>query len=123
MMHPHFYHWHARAELKPDTAILETRWKAAAEFAEDISAADICALLRLVVFPGAEPEFAKRFSEALVKLEPTFPPEGNAELLRVMATAAVYSQMDEPSSKADAIALVFMRQRSQSSAFSLCARK
>lgn len=105
MMHPHFYHWHARAELKPETAILEPRWKAAAEFAENTSAADICALLRLAVFPGAEPEFGKRFTEALIKREPTFPPENNAELLRVMATAAVYSQMAEPSNEADAIAL------------------
>src|SRR5713226_4733436 len=97
MMHPNFYHWHARAELKPETAILEPRWNAAAKFAEKLSAADIRSLLRLVLFSGAEPEFAKLFSEALVKLEPTFPPERNAELLRVMATAAVYSQMDEPS--------------------------
>lgn len=105
MMHPNFYHWHGRAELKPDTNILEPRWKAAAKFAEEISGPDICSLLRLVLFPGAEPEFGRRFSVELVKLEPTFPPEGNAELLRVMATAAVYSQMDEPSNKADAIAL------------------
>lgn len=104
-MHPNFYHWHSRAELKPDTTILEPRWNAATKFTEGVSVTDICSLLRLVLFPGAEAEFAKRFSAALVKLEPTFPPEGNAELLRVMATAAVYSQMDEPSNEADAIAL------------------
>lgn len=91
--------------MKPDTTILEPRWNAAAKFAEDISGSDICSLLRLVLFPGAEADFAKRFSDALVKLEPTFPPEGNTELLRVMATAALYSQMDEPSNEADAIAL------------------
>ena len=105
MMHPNFFHWHAHAELKPDLTILEPRWNAAAKFAEKLSAADICSLLRLVLFSGAEPEFAKRFSEGLVKLEPTFPPERNAELLRVMAAAAVHSQMDEPSNVADAIAL------------------
>lgn len=104
-MHQNFFHWHSRAELKPDTTILEPRWNAAAKFAEDVSVSDICSLLRLVLFPGAEADFAKRFSDALVKLEPTFPPEGNAELLRVMATAAVYSQMDAPSNEADAIAL------------------
>jgi len=91
--------------MKPDTTILEPRWNAAATFAEKIPVSDICSLLRLVLFPGAEAEFAKRFSVALVKLEPTFPPEGNAELLRVMAAAAVYSQMDKPSNEADAIAL------------------
>lgn len=91
--------------MKLDTTILEPRWNAAAKFAEDVSVSDICSLLRLVLFPGAEAEFAKRFSVALVKLEPTFPPEGNAELLRVMATAAVYSKMDKPSNEADAIAL------------------
>lgn len=105
MMHPNFYHWHAHAELKPEPAILEPRWNAAEKFAENLSAADICSLLRLVLFSGGEPDFAKRFSEALVKLEPTFPPEHNAELLRVMATAAVYSQMDDSSKVADAIAL------------------
>ncbi len=104
-MHPNFFHWHSRAELKPDATILESRWNAAAKFAEKVSVSDICSLLRLVLFPGAEAEFAKRFSAALVKLEPTFPPEGNAELLRVMATAAVYSQMSEPSNEADAMAL------------------
>lgn len=104
-MHPHFYHWHVHAELKPDTTILEPRWKAAAEFAEEISAADICSLLRLVLFSGGDPEFTKKFSEALVQREPTFPPEGNAELLRVMATATVFSQMEESSSEADAFAL------------------
>lgn len=105
MMHPNFYHWHAHAELKPDPAILESRWNAAAKFAKKLSVADICSLLRLVLFSGAEPEFAKRFSEGLVKLEPTFPPERNAGLLRVMAAAAVHSQMDKPSNVADAIAL------------------
>lgn len=105
MMHPNFYHWHGRAELKPELAILEPRWNAAAQFAEKLSAAAIRSLLRLVLFPGAEPEFAKRFSESLVKLEPTFPPERNAELLRVMAAAAVHSQMDVPTDIADAIAL------------------
>lgn len=105
MMHPHFYHWHGRADLKPATDILEPRWKAAAQFAEKISASDICPLLRLVLFPGSETEFGKRFSEALVKLEPTFPPENNAELLRVMATAAIHSRMDKPCNEADAVAL------------------
>lgn len=104
-MHLNFFHWHSRAELKPDTAILEPRWNAAAKFAEEVSVSDICSLLRLALFSGQEAEFAKRFSAALVKLEPTFPPENNAELLRVMATAAVYSQMAEPSNEADAIAL------------------
>ena len=61
MMHPNFFHWHARAELKPDVTILEPRWNAAAKFAEKLSVADICSLLRLVLFSGAEPEFAKRF--------------------------------------------------------------
>ena len=104
-MHPNFFHWHARAELKPETAILEPRWNAAVKFAEKLSGADIVSLLKLVLFPGAEPEFAKRFSEALVKAEPTFPPNNNAELLRVMATAAVYSQWESPTKAADALAL------------------
>lgn len=104
-MHPNFYHWHARAELKPEVPVLEPRWSAAAKFAEEASAADIPSLLMLVLFPGAEPDFAKRFSEALVKLEPTFPPDHNAELLRVMATASVYSRLEAPTNIAEAFAL------------------
>lgn len=104
-MHPNFYHWHAKAALKPDVLILEPRWNAAANFAKKLSADDILSLLRLVLFPGAEPEFAKRFSEALVKNEPTFPPDKNAELLRVMAAAGVHSQLEKPSHIADALAL------------------
>lgn len=104
-MHPNFYHWHARAELKPETTILEARWNAAVKFAEKLSSADINSLLKSVLFPGAESDFAKRFSEALVKAEPTFPPNNNAELLRVMATAAVYSQFESSSKAADALAL------------------
>lgn len=104
-MHPNFYHWHARAELKPETAILEPRWNAAAAFAEKLSASDIHSLLLLVLFPGAEPTFAKRYTEAIVKSEPTFPLDKNGELLRAMATASVYSQLDNPSSAADALAL------------------
>jgi hypothetical protein len=104
-MHQNFFHWHSRAELKPDTTILEPRWNAAAKFAEKVSASDVCSLLRLVLFEGAAGEFAARFSSALVLLEPTFLPENNAELLRVMATAAIYSKMDKPSIVADAVAL------------------
>jgi len=104
-MHPNFYHWHARVQLKPEVSILEPRWNAAAKATHEPSASDICSLLMLVLFPGAEPDFAKRFSEALVKLEPTFPPDHNAELLRVMATAGVYSQLEAFSNVADALAL------------------
>lgn len=53
MMHPHFYHWHARVKLKPDLTILEPRWNAAAKLAEKLSGADTLALLRLVLFPSA----------------------------------------------------------------------
>ena len=104
-MHLNFYHWHARVELKPEVPLLEPRWNAAAKFAEKPSAADIRSLLALVLFPGAEPEFAKRFTEALVKLEPTFPPDHNAEILRVMATASVHSCLETSSNIADAFAL------------------
>jgi hypothetical protein len=104
-MHPNFYHWHARAELKPETAKLEARWNAAVKCTEKPSSADICSLLKLVLFPGAEPDFAKRFGEALVKAEPTFPPNNNGELLRIMATAGVYSQMETSSKAANAFAL------------------
>ena len=105
MMHPNFYHWHNRVELKPEPAILQARWDAAVKFAEKLSGDDACLLLRLALFGTTAPEFAKRFSGELVALEPTFLPEGNVELLRVMATAALYSQMDTESDKADAVAL------------------
>ena len=104
-MHLNFFHWHGRVQLKPEVPILEPRWNAAAKFAENLSSADVRSLLALVLFPGAEPEFAKRFSEALIKLEPTFPPEGNAEILRVMATASVYTRLESSSNIADAFAL------------------
>lgn len=104
-MHSNFYHWHNRVELKPEPTILQARWDAAAKFAEELSGDDVCSLLHLALFGTAAPEFAKRFSEALVALEPTFLPEGNAELLRVMATAALYSQLETGTVEADAVAL------------------
>jgi hypothetical protein len=106
-MHPNFYHWHSRVDLnlKPDPAILEPRWNAAAKFAEKLIAADVSSLLRLFLFPRTEIEFSKRFNGELVKLEPTFPPDSNAQLLRVMAAASIYSQMDSSTVTADAFAL------------------
>lgn len=104
-MHTHFYHWHNRVELKPESTVLHARWDAAAKFAAELSAENACSLLRLALFGTIEPEFAKRFSEALVAQEATFPPEENVELLRVMATAALYSQMETESAEADAVAL------------------
>jgi len=105
MMHPNFYHWHNRVELKPDPTILQARWDAAAEFADDLSSDDLCSLLRLALFGIATPEFAKQFSGALVALEPTFLPNENTELLRVMATAALFSRMETDSTEGDAVAL------------------
>ena len=104
-MHPHFYHWHNRVELKPESAVLQPRWDAAEKFSENLSSDDACALLRLALFGTAAPEFSIQFSEALVLLEPTFPPEENVELLRVMATVALYSRMEAQSEEADAVAL------------------
>lgn len=104
-MHPHFYHWHNRVELKPELSILKARWDAAAKFTKDLKCGDACSLIHLALFGTPAPEFAKRFSGELVALEPTFLPEGNAELLRVMATAALYSCMEKESVKADAVAL------------------
>jgi hypothetical protein len=105
-MHPHFYHWHNRAELKPETGpLLQARWEAAAKFAEGLTADDACSLLRLALFGTGTTNFLKRFGEEIVVQEPTFPPEGNAELLRVMAAAALYSQMETESNEGDAVAL------------------
>ncbi len=104
-MHTHFYHWHTHAEAKPEVAILESRWNAAEKFGEEISNVDISSLLSLALFGEGEPEFIKKFSEFLVTEEPTFPPQGNTELLRVMATACLFSQMEESSLDGDAIAL------------------
>jgi GTPase-associated system helical domain len=105
MMHPHFYHWHNRTELKPETTLLQPRWEAAATLAEQLSADRACGLLRLALFGTAATEFARGLSEEVVRQEPTFPPDGNAELLRVMATAALYSQMETESNEAAAVAL------------------
>lgn len=104
-MHPNFYHWHNRVELKPEANVLQARWDAAAKFAEELSADRACALLRLALFGTAVTEFANGFSEEMVRQEPTFPPDENAELLRVMATAGLYSQMETESNEADAVAL------------------
>ena len=112
-MHPNFYHWHNRAELKPEVTRLQARWDAAAKFAEGLSGDNACSLLRSALFGTAAPEFAKRFSEALVLLEPTFLPDKNAELLRVMATAALYSQMGTRSEEATAVALGVLAARFQ----------
>ena len=104
-MHSNFYHWHNRVEIKPDTAILEPRWNAAVKVTKKPNVADIRSLLRLVLFSETDPEFAKRFSDGILKAEPTFPPSNNSELLRVMAAAAVYSHMETSSTTADALAL------------------
>jgi hypothetical protein len=105
MMHQNFFHWHSRAEIKPETASLEPRWAAAGGVAEAASRDDLCHLLRLVLFTGPETAFSKRLTNSLLKAEPTFPIEKNTELLRVMAAAALHSTMDLPSEAADAIAL------------------
>lgn len=107
-MHPHFYHWHNRVELKPESTVLQARWDAATKFCTEFSGDDASSLLRLALFGTVEPEFAKRFSEALVAQEPTFRPEDNTESLRVMATAALYSKMEKGSVEADAVALGFV---------------
>jgi hypothetical protein len=104
-MHPNFFHWHERCELKPDTSLLEPRWGAAVKFAEKLTSGDVHSLIRLILLPGVEPEFAKRFTESLVKSEPTFPIANNTELLRVMAAAAAHSRLEKPTDVADAIAL------------------
>lgn len=104
-MHPNFYHWHNRVELKPETAILKARWDAAVHFSEELTGDVACSLIHLALFGTATSEFAKRFSEVLVVEEPTFPPEGNLELLRVMAAAALYNQIESESVEADAVAL------------------
>ena len=104
-MHPNFYHWHSRAELKPEVNILEARWKAAQKFAKDLPAADIPPLLNVVLFPGSDTAFVSKLSAAVVLLEPTFPPRDNAELVRVMATAVAYTLMESSTGEADAVAL------------------
>ncbi len=104
-MHRNFYHWHKRAEIKTETHLLQPRWDAAAKFSEGLSANRACALLRLALFGNPVTQFANEFSEAMVRQEPTFPPDENVELLRVMATAALYSLMETESHEADAVAL------------------
>ena len=104
-MHPNFYHWHSRAEFKPDVVILEARWNAAKKFANDLKKVDIGPLLNVVLFSGSEPDFVSKLCAAIVLLEPTFQPRDNAELVRVMATAAAYSIMESPSDEADTVAL------------------
>jgi hypothetical protein len=104
-MHDNFYHWHARAELKPETGILAPRWEAASKFAEKLVPSDIPPLIRLISFSNSDPEFTKRFSTALVKAEPTFPPTNNTELLRVMAAAGLVARLAKPSRVGDALAL------------------
>jgi len=113
-MHSHFYHWHNLVELKPESTVLQARWEAAAKFSRKLSGDDACSLLRLALFGTVAPEFAKRFTEALVAQEPTFRPEDNIELLRVMATAALYSKMETGSVEADAVALGFVAAAFQS---------
>lgn len=105
MKHLNFYHWHNRVELKPEATVLQARWDAAQKFTENLSSDDACSLLRLALFGVAAPEFVSRFSASIVALEPTFPTEDNLEILRVMATAALYSQMETDSAEADAVAL------------------
>lgn len=104
-MHQNFFHWHSRAELKPDTTHLEKRWDAATKFAEKLSPSDLGWLIQIALYRSTNPEFTRRFSAHLVKIEPTFPPEKNEELLRIMASATLYSQMEKESATADSIAL------------------
>ncbi len=91
--------------MKTEVNLLQPRWDAAANFSKQLSADRACALLRLALFGNPVTEFANEFSEEMVRQEPTFPPDGNLELLRVMATAALYSQMQTETNEADAVAL------------------
>src|SRR5689334_22984746 len=104
-MHPNFYHWHERADPKPDTTVLNPRWDAAAEFAKNPNKKDVVSLLLLGLFPPIDEKFAGRFTEAIVKGEPTFPIRNNGELLRVMAAVAIYSCLERPTTAADALSL------------------
>lgn len=104
-MHSHFFHWHKRAEFTPDPSILTPRWEAAEKLAANLPATDLASLLNVVLFPGTDTAYVGKLSEEIVKLEPTFEPTGNAELVRVMATAAAYAMMESSSGKADTVAL------------------
>jgi hypothetical protein len=91
--------------MKPEVANLEPRWNTAVKCTEKPTPADICAMIKLVLFPGVssvDQDFVKRFAESMVKGEPTFPPTGNAQSLRVAATAAVYQHLTTPSKYAKA---------------------
>jgi len=103
MMHPLFFHWHPG--IKTDSALLEPRWNAAAKFVEKTTSADICSLLGLVFDQECPSELTARFTAALVAADPTFPPEKNVQLLRVMAAAALHAKMENMTSTSSAIAL------------------
>lgn len=104
-MHPHFFHWHAKAELKPETLVLAPRWNAAEKFTKETSGLNLCPLLDLALFRKCDPGFCKVFTDYLVKSEPTFPVTNNHELLHVMAGVVVYAHLKSRSSVTDAIAL------------------
>jgi hypothetical protein len=104
-MHPNFYHWHTRAELKPEINVLEPRWDAVAKFAAKAPSADLAHIVQAVSFSGPSPDFAKRVTEVVIKTDPTFLPANNFELVRVMAAAAAYAIMEENTNSGDAIAL------------------
>lgn len=104
-MHSHFYHWHNRVAVKPEVSALEARWEAAVEATDSSSAASMVSLLKLVTSEAADATFQASYSEALVEADPTFPPKDNRELLRVMAAAAVFCQLQTSSTRSDIAAL------------------
>lgn len=104
-MHPNFYHWHSRSDLKTDVSLLNTRWDAAAALAKEVKRADIIDMSRMLLFEEPVDGFASRLTSAILSADPTFPPEKNAALLRVMSAAVAWSALEEPSHIADSIAL------------------
>lgn len=105
-MHQNFYHWHTKASVTPpDPSMLEARWAAAEKFVVKITAEDIHDLLRLVFFPHRESAFNTRFSDDLVKAEPSFTAEHNGNLLRVMAAASLSKKLESYSPAGVAISL------------------
>ncbi len=86
-MHPHFHNWYISVSLQTSAELLENRWKAVEAYAATLDSQKTSHLIRLFLGQDVSPEFVREFSEALVKIDTSFPVTNNKEELSLLAGA------------------------------------
>jgi hypothetical protein len=104
-MHKHAIDWLRQLSLTADAALAEKRWNAAATVAKTRSRARLIELLRLFLFPTAEGDVLKRWTDELIGIDPEFPVSQNLQEVRLLAGFAIVATFEEVSTASDTLAL------------------